>query len=43
MAFIDFDGDRSIRMLRTDWGFEVFFEAFKGNFSIGFAAQFLAE
>lgn len=30
-------------MLRIDWGFEAFFEAFKGNFSIGFTAQFLAE
>ncbi len=29
-------------MVRTDWGFEGFFEAIKGNFSHGFAAQFLA-
>jgi hypothetical protein len=43
MAFIDFDGDRSIRMLRTDWGFEAFFEAFKVKFFHGFVAQFLAE
>jgi hypothetical protein len=43
MAFIDFDGDRSMRMARTDLGFKGFFEAIKGNFSHGFAAQFLAE
>jgi hypothetical protein len=30
-------------MLRIDWGFEAFSEAFKGNFSHGFTAQFLAE
>ena len=38
MAFIDFDGDRSIRMLRIDWGFEAFFEAFKGKFFYDFVA-----
>ena len=31
-----------MRMVLNDWGFEAFFEAFKDNFSHGFAVQFLA-
>lgn len=34
MAFIDFDGDRRMRMVRNDWGFE----AFKDKIFLGFAA-----
>jgi hypothetical protein len=39
---MDFEGDRSMRMVLNDWGFEAFFEASKDNFSHGFAALFLA-
>jgi hypothetical protein len=40
---MDFEGDRSMRMVLSDWGFEAFFEAFKVKFFHGLVAQFLAE
>jgi len=29
---MDFEGDKSMRMVLNDWGFEAFFEASKDNF-----------